>query len=82
MSKNSLSGKIRLISKFMTSQPGSKTLKIHIMRNILRSKGTQAMKFGRFIQLAFIVCKIADYQNILEISFRPPPFTLYKAFFF
>ena len=31
----------------MTSQPGSQTIAIHILPNISRSKGNQAMKFGK-----------------------------------
>ena len=34
----------------MTSQPGSKTIVIHILSNISRSKGNQAMKFGQLIE--------------------------------
>ena len=31
----------------MTSQPGLKTIAIHILINISRSKGNQTMKFGQ-----------------------------------
>ena len=48
--KNSLTGKIRLISKSMTSQPGLQTITIHILPNILRSKGNQTMKFAQFTE--------------------------------
>ena len=34
----------------MTSQPGEKTIAIHILPNISRSKGNQAMKFGQLIE--------------------------------
>ena len=34
----------------MTSQPGWQTIAIHILSNILRSKGNQAMKFGQLIE--------------------------------
>ena len=46
MQKEDLIRKIRLISKFMTSQFGSITIAIHILTNISRSKCNQAMKFG------------------------------------
>ena len=36
--KDGLIGKIRLISKFMTSQPGQQTILINILSNISRSK--------------------------------------------
>ena len=34
----------------MTSQPGWKTIAIHVFINISRSKGNQAMKFGQLIE--------------------------------
>ena len=39
--------KIRLVSKFMTSQPWKQTITIHILPNMSRSKGNQTMKFGQ-----------------------------------
>ena len=37
----------RLISKFMTSQPGKQIIAIHMLPNISRSKGNQTTKFGQ-----------------------------------
>ena len=34
----------------MTSQPGQQTIAIHILPNISRSRGNQAMKFGQLIE--------------------------------
>ena len=34
----------------MVLQPGLQTIKIHILANILQSKGKQAMKFGQLIE--------------------------------
>ena len=34
----------------MTSQPDYQTIAIHILPNISRSKGKQAMKFGQLIE--------------------------------
>ena len=34
----------------MTSQPGTPKIAIHILPNISRSKGNQAMKFGPLIE--------------------------------
>ena len=42
--------KIRLTSKFMTSQPGLQTIAIHILLNISQSKGNQKMKFGQLVE--------------------------------
>ena len=48
--KNCLIRKIRLTSKFMTSQVGLQTFAIHILPNISHSKGNQTMKFGQLIE--------------------------------
>ena len=37
-----------LISKFMTSQAGQQMIPIHMITNVSRSEGNQAMKFGQF----------------------------------
>ena len=50
MQQNGLIRKIRLISNFMTSQPGKQTIVIHILSNISRSKGSQTVKFGQLIE--------------------------------
>ena len=50
MCKNGLIRKVRLILKFMTSQPGYQTIAILILPNISRSKGNQTMKFGQLIE--------------------------------
>ena len=47
---NGLIRKIRLPSKFMTSQPGLQTIAIHILPNISRSKGNQTMKLGQLLE--------------------------------
>ena len=47
MQKNDLTW---LISKFMTSQPGKKTIAIYILLNTSRSKDNQTMKFGQLIE--------------------------------
>ena len=44
---NVLIRKIKLISKFMTSQPSKQTVIIHVLPSILRNKDNQAMKFGQ-----------------------------------
>ena len=47
--KNGLIRKIRLISKFMMSQPGYQTIAIHILPNISGSKSNQTMKLGQLL---------------------------------
>ena len=42
--------KIRLISKFLTSKPGKQTIEIHILLNISRREGNQAIKLGQLIE--------------------------------
>ena len=46
----SLIRKLRLTSKFMTSQPGLHTIPIHILTNISQSKYNQTMKLGQLIE--------------------------------
>ena len=48
--KNGLIWQIRLISNFMTSQPGYQTITMHILPNISRSKCNQTVKFDQLIQ--------------------------------
>ena len=48
--KNGLTGKIRLVSNFMTSQPGYQTITIHIFPNISQIKSNQTMKFGQLVK--------------------------------
>ena len=50
MQKNGLIKKITLNSSFMASHPGSQTIKIHILPNIVSNKGNQTMKFGQSIE--------------------------------
>ena len=50
MWKNGLIKKIRLNSKFVTSQPGYQTIVIHILTHISRSKSNQAIKFGQLVE--------------------------------
>ena len=50
MQKDGLIGKVRLISKTMTSQPGKPTFAIKILCNISRSKSNQEIKFGQLIE--------------------------------
>ena len=42
--------KLKIISKFMTSQPEKQTIAIHVWPNISRSKGNQTMKLGPLIE--------------------------------
>ena len=41
---------MKLISKFITSQPGKQKIAAHILPNISRRKGNQTMKFGQVIE--------------------------------
>ena len=40
----------KLISKFMTSQPGSQTIAIKILSNISQSEDNQTVEFGHLIE--------------------------------
>ena len=48
--KKGLIRKLWSISKFMASQTGQEIITMHILPNILRSKGNQIMKFGQLIE--------------------------------
>ena len=48
--KNGLIRKIRLTSKFMTSQTGLQAIAIHILPNISQSKGNWTMIFSQLIE--------------------------------
>ena len=43
--------KMKLISNFMTSQPGQQAITIHTFPNISRSKVNQAMKLGQLYNM-------------------------------
>ena len=47
---NGLIRKIRFFSKFMTSQPGKKTIATRILSNVSRMKNNQTRKFGQLIE--------------------------------
>ena len=65
--KNGLIKDVRLISKFMTSQPGYETITIRIY--ISRCKGNQTMKFGQLIRIFFLKNRT---QNLVEKLFQEP----------
>ena len=48
--KNDLIRKVKLISKFTTSQPGIERVTLHILLNISSIKGNQKMRFGQIIE--------------------------------
>ena len=61
MWKNGLIRKLWLISKFMTSKTEQQLIAIHILPNIQRSKGNQAMKFSQLIKY--------DIIRLMRVSF-------------
>ena len=75
---------IRLIPKFMTSQPGKKAIAMHILplllgNSISRSKGNQKLKFGQLVgynmRNIFFLGNLT--QNVVEKLF-PYPFQKIK----
>ena len=54
--------KMRLISKFMTSNPGEQAIALHILPNISRNKGNQTMKLSQLLEHNMIT-------NFLEKSY-------------
>ena len=82
MSEKGLIRNLRLISKFMTFKPGKQTIAIHILCNISRSKGRQAMKFSQLIECN---AKIFFFKNHVEkeVAKLVPDFFLFfgKVFY-
>ena len=57
----------------MTSQPGYQTIAIHILPNISRSKGYQAMKSSQLIEYNMRnIFNENHTQNVLEKVFPEP----------
>ena len=56
----------------MATQPGYQTIAIHILPNISRSKGSQAMKFGHVIEYNMRNIFVEKLQNVLEKLFADP----------
>ena len=57
----------------MTSKPGQQAIGIHILPNISRSKGNQAMKFGQLIEYNMRNIFVENHtQNVLEKLFPDP----------
>ena len=62
----------------MTSQRGQRTMSIHILTNISRSKDNQTMKFGQLIEYNMRnIFLEKSYENVMEILF-PDPFLKYQ----
>ena len=56
----------------MATQPGYQTIAIHILPNISRSKGSQAMKFGHVVEYNMRNIFVEKLQNVLEKLFADP----------
>ena len=96
MYKNGLIRKIRLISKFMTTQPGKQTITIHTLPNTSRSKDNQTMRFGQliieynkrniFLETSYTRCgeetipRPFSKKSILSISLNQQSKVLYSLF--
>ena len=80
--KNDLIRKIRLISKFMTSEPGKQINAIQILPNISRSKGNQTMKFGQWIDYNMRniffekLCTKCDGETISRLLYKKPKLSI------
>ena len=59
----------------MTSQPGLKTIVIHILPNILRSKDNQTMKLGQLIDKNMRVIFIEKWYTKYRAETIPRPFS-------
>ena len=79
--RKSLVRKVRLISKFMTSQLAYQTMAIHIFASTSRIKGNQTLKFGQVIEYMEIniFLQKSYWKWDREISSRPH-FVFQKSF--
>ena len=77
MYKNGLIRKVRLISKFVTSQPGEKIIAIHILPNISRSKVNETMKFGQLIEYNMRITLLEKSYTKCDGKLFPGPFLEY-----
>ena len=59
----------------MTSQPGLKTIVIHILPNILRSKDNQTMKLGQLIDYDMSIILIENWCTNYGGETSPRPFS-------
>ena len=76
--RNGLMKKLSLISKFMTSQAAQKTITIHILPNLRKSKSNhQAMKFGRLVEynIRYIFLQKSWKKWCRETNSRPLSFS-------
>ena len=63
----------KLISKFMTSRPGSETSAIQIFPNISRSKGNPTIKFGQLKECNMRNTLLKNHTlNLVEKLFLDP----------
>ena len=78
MQKNGLIRKIRLISKFMTSQLVKQTIAMHILPNISRSKGNQITKFGQLIDIIWEKFFLKNHTQNVVAKLYPDFFLKYQ----
>ena len=51
----------------MTSQPGKQTVAMHILPNILRSRGKQTIKFGQLVDITWETFFLKNHlQNMVK----------------
>ena len=75
--KNGLIRKVRLISKFVTSQPGKKIIAIHILPNFSRSKVNETIKFGQLIEYNMRITLLEKSYTKCDGKLFPGPFLKY-----
>ena len=73
--QNSLIRKIRLISNFTTPQSGLRAIVIHILPNISRSKGNQAIKFSQLIECSMRNIFLEKSYTKCDGETSPRPFS-------
>ena len=75
MKKNGMIRKIRLISKFMTSQPGWQTITMHVVPNIPRNKSNQTVEIGQLIEYNMRNISVEKFYTKCGEETIPRPFS-------
>ena len=75
MKKNGMIRKIRLISKFVTSQPGWQTITMHVVPNIPRNKSNQTVEIGQLIEYNMRNISVEKFYAKCGEETIPKPFS-------
>ena len=73
--KDKVRWNIRLVSKFMTSQPGKWTVAMYLLYNISKGKDNQTKKFGLLIEYKMCMIILEKSHRKCDGETTPRPFS-------